>query len=272
MVGEAGDGPGAVEAGGSAGPDVVLLDVQLPGIDGFGVAELLPPRAMTAPVVVLISSREAGVYGPRIARSSAAGFLAKRELSGVCCASCWVEAPCTGGWSCSRWRRWWVWACWARRSRSTGMSRGCGCPTWWWGGCCWVRRAACPHRRDRGSGVLLGVTGLAWFLGFSSATLYLHRGPLVHLIVAFAGWRARSRLDLAGHCGGYLRCAGARGVAERSGHARPGGGADRGDRTGYVPGLGGGLCGIGSPRVQGRRCPGWGADPGRGGPDGRPGR
>ena len=64
--------------------------------------------------------------------------------------------------------------------------------------------AAWAYRRDRGTGVLLGVTGLAWFLGFSSATLYLHRGPLVHLIVAFAGWRARSRLDLAAIAVGYV--------------------------------------------------------------------
>ena len=48
VVGEAGDGPGAVEAVGRLRPDVVLLDVQLPGIDGFGVAELLAPRVVTA--------------------------------------------------------------------------------------------------------------------------------------------------------------------------------------------------------------------------------
>ena len=43
---------------------------------------------------------------------------------------------------------------------------------------------------------LLGATGVCWFLGnFSTDLLYLHRGPLVHLVVAFAGWRARSRLD-----------------------------------------------------------------------------
>lgn len=82
MVGEAGDGPGAVEAVGRLRPDVVLLDVQLPGIDGFGVAELLA-QGGDCPIVVLISSREAAVYGARIARSSAAGFLAKGALSGA---------------------------------------------------------------------------------------------------------------------------------------------------------------------------------------------
>lgn len=82
VVGEAGDGPGAVEAVDRLRPDVVLLDVQLPGIDGFGVAELLA-QGGDCPIVVLISSREAAVYGARIARSSAAGFLAKGALSGA---------------------------------------------------------------------------------------------------------------------------------------------------------------------------------------------
>ena len=61
---------------------LLLLDVQLPGIDGFGVAELLS-QAGDGPVVVLISSREAAVYGARIAQSPAAGFLAKGALSGA---------------------------------------------------------------------------------------------------------------------------------------------------------------------------------------------
>src|SRR5215471_1753709 len=63
-------------------PDVVLLDVQLPDVDGIAVAERLaalsePPR------VVLISSRDAAAYGPRLDAAPACGFLAKRELSGA---------------------------------------------------------------------------------------------------------------------------------------------------------------------------------------------
>jgi DNA-binding NarL/FixJ family response regulator len=60
---------------------VVLLDVQLPGDDGFAVAETLvahPP----APAVVLVSSRARSDYGPRAARTVARGFIAKAELSG----------------------------------------------------------------------------------------------------------------------------------------------------------------------------------------------
>jgi two-component system chemotaxis response regulator CheY len=60
-------------------PDVVLVDVQLPGIDGFGLVERL--GLDRRPAVVLVSSREAADYGGRVGRSGAAGFITKAELS-----------------------------------------------------------------------------------------------------------------------------------------------------------------------------------------------
>jgi DNA-binding NarL/FixJ family response regulator len=81
VVGEAGDGPDALCASQRLRPDVVLLDVQLPGADGFGVAEALSAHS-PAPVVVLVSSRSRSDYGRRVADSAARGFIAKAELSG----------------------------------------------------------------------------------------------------------------------------------------------------------------------------------------------
>ncbi|WP_448639216.1 response regulator [Geodermatophilus sp. URMC 63] len=81
VVGEAADGAGALAAVRELTPDVVLLDVQLPDLDGFAVAEALA-RGQPAVVVVLVSSRARLDYGHRVAASTARGFIAKAELSG----------------------------------------------------------------------------------------------------------------------------------------------------------------------------------------------
>jgi len=81
VVGEAADGEAAIAAAGSLAPDLVLLDVQLPDIDGFEVAARL--RGLDrAPEVVLTSSRDRADFGDAVAESPARGFIAKSELSG----------------------------------------------------------------------------------------------------------------------------------------------------------------------------------------------
>jgi PAS domain S-box-containing protein len=64
------DGPGALEAAGRVAPDIVLLDIGLPGMDGYEVARRLRQRFGAAPVLVALTgygqeedrrhSREAG--------------------------------------------------------------------------------------------------------------------------------------------------------------------------------------------------------------------
>jgi two-component system nitrate/nitrite response regulator NarL len=82
VVGEAADGESGLAAAERLRPRLVLLDIQLPDLDGFAVAERLassPP----APAVVLVSSRTASSYRRRLADSPALGFVAKSELSGA---------------------------------------------------------------------------------------------------------------------------------------------------------------------------------------------
>ena len=81
VVGEAADGAEAIRACGELHPDLVLLDVQLPDIDGFAVAAVLTTR-IDPPAVVLASSRSRADYGSRIVDCGARGYIAKAELSG----------------------------------------------------------------------------------------------------------------------------------------------------------------------------------------------
>jgi DNA-binding NarL/FixJ family response regulator len=81
VVGEAAHGEEVLATISRVSPDMVLLDVQLPGRNGFAVAEdlaVLPDP----PIVVLISSRDAGVYARQLASTVARGFISKSMLSG----------------------------------------------------------------------------------------------------------------------------------------------------------------------------------------------
>jgi DNA-binding NarL/FixJ family response regulator len=86
VVGTSPDGRAAISATAVLGPDVVVLDIHLPGIDGFAVATELAalPRP---PAVVLTSSRAASSFGALIDEAPVRGFLAKHELSGAALAA-----------------------------------------------------------------------------------------------------------------------------------------------------------------------------------------
>jgi len=81
VVGEAADGAEALAKTKELHPDLVLLDVQLPDLDGFEVTRrLIASDGETC--VVLVSSRDGADFGPLVASSGACGFVPKSELSG----------------------------------------------------------------------------------------------------------------------------------------------------------------------------------------------
>jgi DNA-binding NarL/FixJ family response regulator len=81
VVGEAADGAEALVGVAELRPEVVLLDIQLPDIDGFSVAEQLESGGSSA-AIVLISSRGVASFRRRLAANPAWSFLPKSELSG----------------------------------------------------------------------------------------------------------------------------------------------------------------------------------------------
>jgi DNA-binding NarL/FixJ family response regulator len=82
VIGEAADGHSALRAVQELKPDVVLLDVQLPDIDGIEVASQLTANG-SGPAVVLTSSRDLADLGPVRDRCNVRGFIPKAELSGA---------------------------------------------------------------------------------------------------------------------------------------------------------------------------------------------
>jgi DNA-binding NarL/FixJ family response regulator len=82
VVDEAADGAEALAKTKELRPDLVLLDVQLPDIDGFEVARRLLENGF-APAIVLVSSRDAADYGELVDACGARGFVPKGELTGA---------------------------------------------------------------------------------------------------------------------------------------------------------------------------------------------
>ena len=82
VIGEAGDGAAAVAAVRELHPDIVLLDVQMPGVDGIQASrDIAAVNGGTA--IVLVSSRDLSDLAAAIADAPARGFIPKSELCGA---------------------------------------------------------------------------------------------------------------------------------------------------------------------------------------------
>ena len=76
IVGEATDGGEVAHAVAERQPDVVLMDIRMPGTDGLAATELLRAHA-DAPEVIVLTTFEADDYVLRALRAGASGFLLK---------------------------------------------------------------------------------------------------------------------------------------------------------------------------------------------------
>ena len=73
-VAEAMNGAEALKAVESDPPDVILLDMRMPVLDGWGFAKELRRRGHQTPIVVMTAARDAGRWAREIAASA---FVAK---------------------------------------------------------------------------------------------------------------------------------------------------------------------------------------------------
>lgn len=78
VVGEAGDGRAAVELARRLRPDVCLLDIRMPGLDGLEATRLLAGPGVDDPVaVVVVTTFDLDEYVREAIRNGASGFLLK---------------------------------------------------------------------------------------------------------------------------------------------------------------------------------------------------
>lgn len=82
VIGEAPDGCAGLHAARELKPDIVLLDVRLPDMDGFAVAGELTSDG-SGPAVVVTSSSEDPLYPDQAQSSGALGFIAKHDVCGA---------------------------------------------------------------------------------------------------------------------------------------------------------------------------------------------
>ena len=78
VVGEAGDGADAVRQAGALLPDVVLMDIRMPGMDGLTAAgQITRAPGLSGVRVIVLTTFEADEYVVEALRSGASGFLGK---------------------------------------------------------------------------------------------------------------------------------------------------------------------------------------------------
>ena len=76
VVGEASDGDGAVGAAADLHPDVVLMDIRMPGLDGISATAAITARP-DAPRVLILTTFDLNRYVYDALRAGASGFLLK---------------------------------------------------------------------------------------------------------------------------------------------------------------------------------------------------
>jgi DNA-binding NarL/FixJ family response regulator len=95
VAGEAETGEDSVELARELSPDLVLMDVNLPGIDGLDATRRILSASDTV-VVLLLSTYEEAEYAPRAAECGASAYIPKASFGPDRLEAAWAEAHTAG--------------------------------------------------------------------------------------------------------------------------------------------------------------------------------
>lgn len=91
VVGEAESGEDSVDMAATIAPDLVLMDVNLPGIDGLEATRRILAGA-PPPIVLLLSTYEEAEYAPKAAECGAAAYIPKAAFGPDRLEEAWAAA------------------------------------------------------------------------------------------------------------------------------------------------------------------------------------
>ena len=92
VVGEAETGEDAIEVVKEMEPDLVLMDLNLPGIDGLEATKRIVAERSNHVVVLMVSTYEAEEFAPRCAEAGAAAYISKSEFGPDQLEEAWAAA------------------------------------------------------------------------------------------------------------------------------------------------------------------------------------
>jgi two-component system invasion response regulator UvrY len=93
VVGEAETGEASIDTASALRPDLVLMDVQLPGINGLEASRRMLAASPThPPVILLLSTYEAAEYLDQPTECGATAYVSKAEFGSETLSAAWAAA------------------------------------------------------------------------------------------------------------------------------------------------------------------------------------